>query len=196
MDRVHQEMGVERLETFSDSVLAVIITLTAIELRAPAQGSLHAMGHALPTLLVYVVNFAFLGIYWNNHHHLLRSATRISAGIMWSNLALLFALSLIPVMTQWVGAHYRDTAPAVTYGIVALAAGACYQVLTRAIVRAEDHPHVARVVGRGIKGAISIAGYALGVALALVSPWLGYALYVAVTVLWLVPDRRFARATH
>ncbi len=192
----HEELGVERLEAFSDSVLAVVITLTAFELRAPAHPTLAAMGHVAPTLLVDAANFLFLGIYWNNHHHLLRAASRISAAIMWSNLALLFTLSLIPVMTQWVGTQYDATAPAVTYGVVALAAATCYQLLTRAIIRAEDHPHVARVVGRGIKGTLSLLGYVAGIGLALVSPWLGYTAYVSVMVLWLVPDRRFARAAH
>ena len=188
-------MGKSRLEAFSDGVLAVIITVTALSLHAPSSGTFAAMAHRLPSLLVYAANFLFLGIYWNNHHHLLRAATRISSAVMWSNLALLFFLSLIPVLTQWVAADYRAHAPAVTYGVVALASAFAFTMLTRAIIRAEARPVLARVVGRDRKAVISQALYATGVAVAFVSPWIAYAFYVTVSLMWFVPDRRFARAS-
>ncbi len=189
------DVGVGRLEAFSDGVLAVIITVTALNLRAPLNGTFAAMEHRLPSLLVYAANFLFLGIYWNNHHHLLRAATRLSTGIMWSNLALLFFLSLIPVLTQWVAADYHDRAPAVTYGVVALASALSFTALTRSIIRAEARPVVARLVGRDRKSLTSLVLYALGTASAFASPWPAYALYVGVSLMWFVPDRRFARAT-
>ncbi len=188
------DAGAGRLEAFSDGVLAVIITVTALSLHVPANGTFAAMIHRLPELLVYLANFVFLGIYWNNHHHLLRAATRISSAVMWSNLALLFFLSLIPVMTQWVARDYRDTAPAMIYGVVALASAFTFTALTRAIIHAEARPVVARVVGRDRKGLVSMALYATGVGAAFVSPWIAYALYVSVSVIWFVPDRRFARS--
>ena len=194
MEGEDSDVGTSRLEAFSDGVLAVIITVTALSLHAPVSGAFAAMGHRLPELLVYGANFVFLGIYWNNHHHLLRAATRISSGVMWSNLALLFFLSLIPVMTEWVARDYRDTAPAATYGVVALASALAFSALTRSIVHAEARPVVARIVGRDRKGLVSQLLYASGTALAFVSPWISYALYVAVSVMWFVPDRRFARA--
>lgn len=188
------EAGVGRLEAFSDGVLAVIITVTALSLHAPTSGTFSAMEHRLPSLLVYAANFLFLGIYWNNHHHLLRAATRISSAVMWSNLALLFFLSLIPVLTEWVAANYRASAPAVTYGVVALASAFAFTMLTRAIIRAEARPVVARVVGRDRKAIVSQVLYATGVGCAFVSPWIAYAFYVTVSLMWFVPDRRFARA--
>ncbi len=186
--------GVGRLEAFSDGVLAVIITVTALSLHAPAGGTFSSMEHRLPALLVYAANFLFLGIYWYNHHHLLRAATRLSSAVMWSNLALLFFLSLIPVLTEWVAANYRATAPAVTYGLVALFSAFSFTALTRAIIHAEDQPLVARVVGRDRKSLVSAALYATGVAAAFLSPWIAYAFYVTVSLIWFVPDRRFARS--
>jgi uncharacterized membrane protein len=126
-----------RLEAFSDCVLAVIITIMAFELRAPARGSLTSLRERFPALLVYVLSFAFIGIYWNNHHHLLRAARRVTAGVMWANLHLLFWLSLIPVLTEWIGEQHGQSVPAATYGLVCLAAALAFMVLVGAIIHAD-----------------------------------------------------------
>ncbi len=181
----------ERLEAFSDGVLAVIITIMALELKAPAHPTAHALGQRVPALLIYVLSFAFIGIYWNNHHHLLRSTGRISGAVMWANLHLLFWLSLIPVLTEWVGQGYRAHLPASMYGVVALAAGVAYSILVRAIVAANgSDSEVARAIGSDFKGNISLVAYAAGIGAAWVTPWISYALYAAVSVMWFVPDRR------
>ena len=183
-----------RLEAFSDGVLAVIITITALELRAPVGGSFTDLRGRLPTLLVYILSFVFIGMYWNNHHHLLRAARRVTGGVMWANLHLLFWLSLIPVLTGWVGEHYTKSAPAATYGVVGLGAGVAFIILTKAIIRADGSDSlVATAIGRDYKGRVSLLAYAASIVLAFVSPWITYALFVGVAVMWFVPDRRFSR---
>ena len=180
-----------RLEAFSDGVLAVIITIMALELKAPAGGSFTDLRGRLPALLIYILSFMIIGIYWNNHHHLLRAARRVTAGVMWANLHLLFWLSLVPVLTEWVGENYRDHAPAATYGFVGLCAAVAFTILTRAIIRADGSSSlVAEAIGRDVKGRASLAIYAAATALAFVSPWISYALFVTVAVIWFVPDRR------
>jgi uncharacterized membrane protein len=183
-----------RLEAFSDGVLAVIITIMALELKPPDGGDFRALRERLPALLIYILSFTFVGIYWNNHHHLLRAARRISAGVMWSNLHLLFWLSLIPVLTEWVGEHYEDTAPAAAYGVVGLGSAVAFTILTQAIIRADGSASlVAQAVGKDTKGRISLLAYAAATAFAFVSPWISYALFAAVAVMWFVPDRRLSR---
>ena len=183
-----------RVEAFSDGVLAVIITIMAFELRAPLGSGATALRARLPALLVYILSFVFIGIYWNNHHHLLRAARRVTGGVMWSNLHLLFWLSLIPVLTEWIGEDYKYTAPAVAYGVVCLGAAAAFTILTLAIVRADgrDSP-VATALGRDLKGRASLVIYAAAIGLAFVRPWISYALFVTVSVIWFVPDRRLTR---
>jgi uncharacterized membrane protein len=188
------EMGVGRIEAFSDAVMAVIITIMAFELRAPQGATLTAVRAQLPGLLVYVLSFAFIGIYWNNHHHLLRAADRISGAVMWANLFLLFWLSLIPVLTEWLRDEYRHPLPAAAYGIVALAAAIAYTVLVRALIPANGRDSsVATAIASDAKGYASLGLYAAGVGLAFVSPWISYAIYAAVSVMWFIPDRRFTR---
>ena len=183
-----------RLEAFSDGVLAVIITIMAFGLRAPVGGSFNDLRSRLPALLVYILSFVFIGMYWNNHHHLLRAARRVTGGVMWANLHLLFWLSLIPVLTGWVGEHYRETAPAVTYSLVGLGAAVAFIVLTRAIIRADGSDSlVARAIGRDYKGRVSMLAYAAATGLAFVSPWIAYVLFASVAVMWFVPDRRLSR---
>jgi uncharacterized membrane protein len=183
-----------RLEAFSDGVLAVIITIMALELRAPVGGSFTDLRRRLPALLVYILSFVFIGIYWNNHHHLLRAARRVTGGVMWANLHLLFWLSLIPVLTEWVGEHYREHAPAATYGVVGLGAAVAFIVLTRAIIRADGSDSlVATAIGPDYKGRVSMVAYAAAIGLAFVSPWIAYALFAGVAVMWFVPDRRLSR---
>jgi len=182
-----------RLEAFSDGVLAVIITIMALELKVPVEGTFASLRERLPALLIYILSFTFIGIYWNNHHHLLRAARRMTGGVMWANLHLLFWLSLIPVLTEWIGEHYQDHAPAATYGIVCLGSAVAFVVLTRVIIRADGSSSlVAEAIGRDVKGRASLAIYAAATTLAFVSPWISYALFVAVAVMWFVPDRRLA----
>ena len=183
-----------RVEAFSDGVLAVIITIMALELRAPVGGSFTDLRGRLPALLVYILSFVFIGIYWNNHHHLFRAARRVTGGVMWANLHLLFWLSLIPVLTGWIGEHYRESAPAATYGVVCLGAAIAFTILTRAIIRADGSDSlVAAAIGRDYKGRVSMLAYAAAIGLAFVSPWIAYALFAGVAVMWLVPDRRLSR---
>jgi TMEM175 potassium channel family protein len=189
------EMGTARVEAFSDAVMAVIITIMALQLRAPRGASLDAVRDQLPGLLVYVLSFVGVGIYWNNHHHLLRAADRISGAAMWANLFLLFWLSLIPVLTEWLRDEYRHALPAAAYGAVALAAGLAYSILQQALIQANGRDSaVARAIGSDVKGYASLVLYAAGVGLAFVSPWISYALYVSVALMWFIPDRRFTRS--
>ena len=184
----------ERLEAFSDGVLAVLITIMAISLRVPEGTSLHALSKSLPSVLVFLLSFTIIGIYWNNHHHLLRSTERISGAVMWANLHLLFWLSLIPVLTEWVARYYRAHLPASAYGVAAVGAAVAYGILVRAIIRANGADStVARAVGSDLKGNLSIALYLVGLGAAWATPWIAYACYAAVAVVWFVPDRRFVR---
>ncbi len=185
-----KHIGTSRLEAFSDGVIAVIITIMVLELRPPHGAELNDLAPLVPSLLVYVLSFAFIAIYWNNHHHLLRAAGRISTGVMWANMHLLFWLSLIPAMTAWLGENHSDTWPIVIYGVVSLMIGLAYFVLTKAVVRANQEAGIAEALGSDTKGRLSIVIYALGVAFAFFSPPLAYAAYVAVAVMWFIPDKR------
>jgi uncharacterized membrane protein len=183
-----------RLEAFSDCVLAVIITIMAFELKAPADGSFTSLRDRFPALLVYLLSFVFIGIYWNNHHHLLRATRRVTAGVMWANLHLLFWLSLIPVLTGWIGAQYGQSAPAATYGMVCLGAALAFMVLVKAIIHADGSGSlVTAATGRNVKPGASLVFYAAAGGLAFVSPWISYALFAAVAALWFVPFRRLSR---
>ena len=185
-----------RLEAFSDGVLAVIITIMALELKAPVGGDFGSLRERIPALLVYILSFTFVGIYWNNHHHLLRAARRVTAGVMWANLHLLFWLSLIPVLTEWIGEHYDKTAPAATYGVVCLGSAVAFTILVRAIIRADGSTSlVASAIGRDTKGRVSLVVYAAATGLAFVTPWISYVLLAAVAVMWFVPDRRLSGTT-
>ena len=185
-----------RLEAFSDGVLAVIITIMALELKAPVgKGDFSDLHERIPALLVYILSFTFIGIYWNNHHHLLRAARRVTPAVMWSNLHLLFWLSLIPVLTEWIGdEHWDKTAPAATYGVVCLASAVAFTILATVIIHADgkDSP-VAAVSGQSIKAQASLVLYAGGTALAFVVPWIAYILYAVVSVIWFIPDRTLGR---
>lgn len=187
-------ISTSRLEAFSDGVMAVIITITALSLKAPLSGSFSALSRRLPELLVYILSFTFVGIYWNNHHHLLRVTRHISGGVMWANLHLLFWLSLIPVVTEWVGSFYKNHWPAAIYGIVALGAAIAFSILVFTIIRANGRDSlVGRAVGSDLKGNASMALYACGIGLAFLSPYVAYAVYALVAVIWFIPDRRFER---
>jgi uncharacterized membrane protein len=186
-------IGTSRLEAFSDGVMAVIITITALSLRTPNGSSFAALGHRLPELLVYILSFTFIGIYWNNHHHLLRATHHIDGAVMWSNLHLLFWLSLVPVVTEWVGTGYRAHWPTATYGIVALGAAIAFTILAKLIVRANGPDSaVARAFRSTVKSNASMCLYAAGVGFAFLSPYIAFGLYAAVAVMWFIPDRQLA----
>jgi uncharacterized membrane protein len=188
------DLSTGRLEAFSDAVIAVIITILALELRPPEGGSLAALHEQIPSLLIYALSFAFIAIYWNNHHHLLRATMRISGAVMWANMVLLLCLSLIPVVTEWLRDFPTDSLPAAAFGVVGLAAAISYYLLVRAIIRANGRDSsVATAISRDVKGKVSPLLYIAGAALAPLSVWISYTLYVAVAVMWLIPDRRFTR---
>jgi uncharacterized membrane protein len=186
-----------RLEAFSDGVLAVIITIMALELKAPVSNGFSGrdgLSGRIPALLVYILSFTFVGIYWNNHHHLLRAARRVTPAVMWANLHLLFWLSLIPVLTEWIGEHWKSTTPAAAYGVVCLASALAFTVLATVIIRADGPGSpVAAVGGQSIKAQASLVLYAGGTALAFVIPWIAYIFYAAVSVIWFIPDRTLGR---
>ena len=187
----------ERLETFSDGVMAVIITIMAFNVKPPA-GALFADLHdVLPRLAVYVLSFVVVGIYWNNHHQLLRAADRMNASVMWANPFLLFWLSLLPIVTDWVGSYPNHALPAASYGLISLGAGFGYWLLVRTIIRANGRTsRVAQAVGGDLKGNLSVVFYAAGTGLAFVNRVVSYALYAAVALMWIIPDRRFTVADH
>jgi uncharacterized membrane protein len=185
-----RDMSPGRLEAFSDGVLAVIITIMVLELRPPPGDSLAALGSLIPGLLIYVLSFTLIGIYWNNHHQLLRATRRISGGVMWANLHLLFWLSLVPVVTAWVGAHPLSRWPAVAYGAIGLMAGVAYYLLTLTILAVNQDTRINEQLGRDTKGKLSMALYILGIVLAFIEPLLAFGVYALVAILWFIPDRR------
>jgi TMEM175 potassium channel family protein len=183
-----------RLETFSDGVIAILITIMVLELHTPAGTSWHALGKELPVLLAYVLSFVYLGIYWNNHHHMLAAVTRVSGGTLWANLHLLFWLSLVPFSTAWMSEHRFPPIPTAFYGVVLFAAGIAYYILQTTLLRVEGEQSSLRAaLGSDIKGKISPLLYCLGIGLAFANRWLGVAVYVSVALIWLVPDRRVER---
>jgi len=184
-------MGKHRLEAFSDGVLAILITIMVLELKVPHGTELAALAPLIPVFLTYVLSFVYLGIYWNNHHHMLHLCNRVTASILWANLALLFWLSLIPFATGWMGENHFAAWPTALYGVVLLMAALSYTVLQTMIIRAEGPDSLlARAVRADWKGKLSLALYAVAIVLALRAGWLSLAIYVAVALVWLIPDRR------
>jgi TMEM175 potassium channel family protein len=180
-----------RLEAFSDGVIAIIITIMVLELRAPHEPTPEALRPLVPVFLSYVLSFIFVGIYWNNHHHLLQATRRVNGRILWANLHLLFWLSLIPVVTGWLGESDFAPWPVALYGAVMLLAGVAYFVLSRELVHHHGQDsELAAAVGMDRKGQISLALYAMAIAISFASPRVACGLYVLVAVIWLVPDRR------
>jgi uncharacterized membrane protein len=180
-----------RLEAFSDGVIAIIITIMVLELKIPHGANWEAIRPVVPVFLTYVLSFVNLGIYWNNHHHMLYVTDRINGGILWANMHLLFWLSLIPFVTGWMGENHFAPLPTAVYGAVLFAAAAAYYVLQRLII-AEQGPHskLKTAVGRDIKGKLSPLIYVAAIIMAFVSQWVSDALYVLVALIWLIPDRR------
>lgn len=184
-------MNKGRLEAFSDGVLAIIITIMVLELKVPHGGDLAALTPLYPVLLSYVVSFVYVGIYWNNHHHLIHASRRIGGGVMWANLHLLFWLSLIPFATGWIGEHPDAAWPAALYGVLLLMAGVAWMFLVRAILaQGQPDAELAALVADNRKAQLSTVLYLVAIAAAFVRPWLADAIYAVVAMLWLVPDRR------
>ena len=185
-----------RLEAFSDGVIAIIITIMVLEMKVPHhEHTLESLRPLLPVFLSYVLSFLYVGIYWNNHHHLLHAARRIDARVLWANLHLLFWLSLIPFVTGWMGENDFAHTPTALYGVVLLFTAGAYLILQRSILRLVDRDSpVARGIGRDIKGKLSPALYAIGIGVALVNSWAAVAFYAAVALMWFIPDRRLERA--
>ena len=188
-------IGKSRLEAFSDGVLAIIITIMVLELKVPHGDSFDAIKPLVPVFFSYALSFIYIGIYWNNHHHMLHATRHISGGVMWANLHLLFWLSLLPFVTGWASENHFAALPVAMYGLVLLMAGVAYSILQRCIIRHEGADSLLRkAVGGDRKGKLSLLIYAIGIAAVLVSPRISAALYVLVALIWLVPDRRIERA--
>ena len=187
-------MGKTRLEAFSDGVIAILITIMVLELKLPPGPDLASLRSILPTMLMYLLSFVFLGIYWNNHHHMLHATERVDGTMLWANLHLLFWLSLVPFTTRWMGESHFAALPTSTYGVVLLCAALAYTILQGRIIALQGRDSkLARAVGNDAKGYASIAAYLLAIPLAFVTPWISGALYVTVAMIWLIPDRRIER---
>ena len=183
-----------RLEAFSDAVLAIIITIMVLELRVPHGEDLSVLQPLLPVFFTYVLSFVYLGIYWNNHHHMLHAVKRVTGGVLWANLHLLFWLSLFPFVTGWMGENHFARLPTALYGVVLLMAAIAYTILTVTIIHEEGPDSLlARAVGRDRKGKLSIVAYVVAIALSFVNHWFAAAIYILVALVWLVPDRRIER---
>jgi uncharacterized membrane protein len=183
-----------RLEAFSDGVLAIIITIMVLELKVPHGSDLNALAPLLPVFMAYVLSFIYLGIYWNNHHHLLKAAKRVNGSIMWANLHLLFWLSLFPFVTAWAGENHFASLPTACYGIVLFMAGGAYYLLQALIIADEGKDsRLAHALGRDFKIKLSLLSYIAGLGLAFYRPQLSTWLYVMVALMWLVPDKRLER---
>ena len=188
-------MGTNRLEAFSDGVLAIIITIMVLELKVPHEADLRALRPILPVFLSYILSFVYLGIYWNNHHHMLRVTETVSGSVLWANLHLLFWLSLVPFVTGWMGENRFAPGPTAIYGVILLMAAIAYFILQGRIIAGQGRESLlARALGRDVKGKISPILYLTAIPLAFVERWIAGGIYVLVALIWLVPDRRIERA--
>ena len=189
-------MNKTRLEAFSDGVIAILITIMVLELRIPEGADWDALQPIVPVFITYVLSFVFVGIYWTNHHHLIHTADRITGAILWANLHLLFWLSLTPFATGWMGRNNFAPLPTAVYGCVLLLAAIAYTILARTIIAAQGvQSRLKAAIGNDAKGYASMAMYAAAIPLAFVNRWIAYALYIAVAMMWLIPDRRIERRT-
>ena len=188
-------MGKGRLEAFSDGVIAIIITIMVLEMKVPHGAELAALAPLWPMFVSYALSFLYVGIYWNNHHHMLHATSRVNGSVLWANLGLLFCLSLLPFTTGWMGENHFARWPTMIYGLNLLAAAVAYFILQNALIRLQGRDStLARAIGRDVKGKVSPVFYVLGMLAAwFLSPWLGLAFFVAVALLWLVPDSRIER---
>jgi uncharacterized membrane protein len=187
-------MGKERLAGFSDGVIAIVITIMVLELKVPHGADWHALSGVAPHFMVYVLSFVYLAIYWNNHHHLLHTVSRVDGLILWANANLLFWLSLVPVTTAWLGENPLAPIPTATYGAALLMPSIAYLLLQLAILHRHGRQSVlARALGRDLKGKLSTFLYLAAIGLAFIAPWASVVIYVGVAIIWLVPDRRIEK---
>lgn len=187
-------MGKNRLEAFSDGVLAIIITIMVLELRGPQGIGIEALAPLLPVFLSYILSFVYLGIYWNNHHHMLQTCRNVTGAILWANLHLLFWLSLFPFATGWIGEHHFAAVPMALYGVVLFMAAIAYWLLQHTIISSQGRNSLLKTaVGSDWKGRLSPALYAIAIGASFLSTWIAGGIYVAVALMWLVPDRRIAK---
>lgn len=188
-------MHKSRLEAFSDGVLAIIITIMVLEIKVPHGDTVDTLRPLLPVLSSYVLSFIYVGIYWNNHHHLFQAARKVNGRVLWANLHLLFWLSLLPFASGWMGENHFAALPVALYGAILLMAGLAYWLLSRAIIQADGPDSLlAKAIGRDWKGNVSVALYLLAIPLTFLNEWIAEAIYVGVALLWLIPDRRIERA--
>lgn len=184
-------MGKGRLEAFSDGVLAIIITIMVLEMKVPHGDSLASLKPLVPVFISYILSFIYIGIYWNNHHHMLHAAKQVNGRTLWANIHLLFWLSLVPFVTGWMGENYFTTLPVVLYGIVLLMAGVAYYILAHSLIGLHGkNSTLAEAFGRDWKGILSVTFYAVGIGLSFIKPWLGFAMYALVAAIWFIPDKR------
>ena len=190
-------MKPDRLNALTDGVVAIVLTIMVLELKFPEEPTLGALLAALPLLAAYLLAFIYVAIYWNNHHHMMQSARKVTGAVLWANHALLFCLTLFPLMIRWIDEAGPTPWPVASFGLVLVGASICYVLLERALVAAEgDGSGVQTAVGRASKEWVSFAGYLAALPLAFVSPFISIAIYVGVAFIWLIPDRRFERRLH
>ena len=190
-------MHKSRLEAFSDGVLAIINTIMVLEIKVPHGESLNALQPLMPVFFSYVLSFVYVGIYWNNHHHMLHAAKKVNGSVLWANLHLLFWLSLLPFASGWMGENHFAPFPVALYGVVLLMAGFAYWILSRAIIHVDGPASLlAKAIGKDRKGNASLVLYLIAIPLTFVNEWLAQAIYVGVALMWLIPDRRIERALH
>lgn len=193
-DDSHSKISTNRLEAFSDGVLAIIITIMVLELKVPHSNSIHALVELLPVFIAYIVSFQTIGTYWNNHHHLLHAAKHVSTGIMWANLHLLFWLSLIPFATGWLGENHGAALPTAFYALVLFISAIAYTILQQTVIAHADNSEALKEeIRKSWKGKISLLGYLLAIPLAFVHPVISDIIIVAVSVMWLIPDKRIEK---
>ena len=187
-------MNKNRLEAFSDGVIAIIITIMVLEMKAPVGDHLGALRSVLPIFVAYVLSFVIVGIYWNNHHHMLHVVQHVNGAVLWANLHLLFWLSLLPFVTAWAGENHFAPVPIALYGAVLLMAGVAYYILARFLIHLHGkHSALGIAVGKDVKGIVSVAIYAVAIPLAFVNQWVAFSLYILVTLMWFIPDKRIER---
>ena len=187
-------MGKGRLEAFSDGVLAIIIIIMVLEMKVPHGSNLDALQPLLPVFISYVLSFIYIGIYWNNHHHLLQAVNRVSGSALWANVHLLFWLSLVPFATAWMGENHFSLWPVVLYGFILFMAGIAYYILAHCLtgIHGRDS-ELARALGKDVKGILSVVLYLIGIGLAFINPWLGFSIYSVVAAIWFIPDSRIEK---
>lgn len=190
-------MGKGRLEALSDGVIAIIITIMVLELKVPHSDSFESLKPLAPVIISYVLSFVYVGIYWNNHHHMLQAVQHVNGGILWANLHLLFWLSLIPFVTAWMGENHFSEVPVALYGFILLMNGVAYSILSNLLIRLHGKSSpLGMAIGRGTRGKISITIYLSAIFVSKINPWLSFALYVVVATIWFIPDKRIEKEVN